>query len=182
MANTKWILDPIHSELGFKVKHLMISNVSGSFKDFSAKVETEENDFSKASIFLTANVASVFTNNEQRDNHLRNSDFFEVDRYPELTFKSTQIIKVDSNNFKVVGELTLKGITKPVHLNVEFSGVASDPWGSERAGFTVSGKINRKDWGVNYNALLETGGVALSEEVKINAEIQMVKQMESVAA
>ncbi|HEV7331872.1 MAG TPA: YceI family protein [Flavisolibacter sp.] len=182
MATTKWILDPTHSELQFKVKHLMISNVSGSFKNFRAEVETEENDFSKARVVLTAEMASVFTNNEQRDNHLRTSDFFAVDNHPQLTFRSTRVEKLDNDTFTLLGELTLKGITKPVTLRVDFSGVTNDPWGNERAGFTVSGKLNRKDWGVNYNALLETGGVALSEEVKINAEIQVVKQVETVIA
>lgn len=182
MATTKWILDPTHSELGFKVKHLMISNVSGSFKNFTAEVETEDDDFSKARVSLTAQMASVFTNNEQRDAHLRTSDFFEVDNHPQLTFHSTRVEKLDNDTFTLWGALTLKGITKPVKLAVDFSGVTNDPWGAERAGFTVSGKLNRKDWGVNYNALLETGGVALSEEVKINAEIQVVKQVETVVA
>ena len=182
MATTKWILDATHSELGFKVKHLMISNVSGSFKNFTAEVETEDDDFSKANVVVTADMASVFTNNEQRDAHLRNSDFFEVEQYPELKFQSTRMEKIDNDEFIVHGLLTLKGVTKPVKLQVEFSGVTNDPWGSERAGFTVSGKLNRKDWGVNYNALLETGGVALSEEVKIQAEIQVVKQPEMVLA
>jgi polyisoprenoid-binding protein YceI len=181
MATTKWTLDPFHSELGFKLKHLMISNVSGSFKNFMADVETEDDDFSTARIHLTAQMDSVFTNNEQRDAHLRTSDFFAVEHYPQLTFHSTRIEKAGDNKFTVWGDLTLKGVTKPVTLQVEASGVTNDPWGNERAGFTVSGKLNRKDWGVNYNALLETGGVALGEDVKINAEIQMVKQVEAVA-
>ena len=182
MTTTKWLLDGTHSELGFKVKHLMISNVSGSFKDFTAEMETEDTDFSKARIQLTAQVASIATNNEQRDAHLRNSDFFEVETYPELKFASTRIEKVDNETFNLFGNLTLKGVTKPVKLTVEASGVTKDPWGNDRTGFTVSGKINRKDWGVNYNAVLETGGVALGEEVKISAEIQMVKEAVSMAA
>ena len=182
MATTKWTLDPLHSELGFKVKHLMISNVSGSFKDFTAVMETENDDFSKARVVLSAQVASIFTNNEQRDAHLRNSDFFEVEDYPQLTFTSTRIEQLDEDTFTMLGDLTLKGVTKPVTLTVEYSGVTNDPWGGERAGFTVNGKLNRKDFGVSYNAVLETGGVALGEEVKINAEIQMVKQVEAVVA
>lgn len=182
MATTKWALDPMHSELGFKVKHLMISNVSGSFKSFTAEMKTEEADFSKATVTLTAQMASISTNNEQRDTHLRTSDFFEVETYSELKFTSTRIEQLDNDTFTLFGDLTLKGVTKPVKLNVEYSGVTTDPWGGERAGFTVSGKLNRKDWGVNYNALLETGGVALGEEVKISAEIQMVKQVVNVAA
>jgi len=182
MSKTKWLLDPTHSELGFKIKHLMITNVSGSFKNFNATVETREEDFSTAQIKLTAEMASIFTNNEQRDNHLRTSDFFEVEKYPELKFKSTKVEKIDSDAFALYGELTLKGVTKPVKLNVEFNGVTKDPWGGERAGFLVTGKINRSNWGVNFNAALETGGVMLSEEVKISSEIQLVKQAVGVPA
>ncbi len=182
MAKTKWLLDPMHSELQFKIKHLMISNVSGSFKSFNAEVVTEEEDFSTAVIKLTAEMASISTNNEQRDAHLRNSDFFEVEKYPELKFISTKIEERDSDTYALHGELTLKGVTKPVKLNVEFNGIAKDPWGSERAGFLVTGKINRTDWGVSFNSILETGGVALSEEVKINAELELVKQEVGVPA
>ncbi len=167
MATTKWILDSTHSELGFKIKHLMITNVSGAFKNFSAEVNTEDEDFSIATINLSAAIASITTNNEQRDAHLLAADFFEADQYPSLTFRSTKIEKKDSDTFKLVGDLTLKGITKPVTLNVEYSGVTKDPWGGERAGFVVSGKINRSEYGLNFNAALETGGVVLGEEVKI---------------
>jgi len=182
MATTKWVLDSTHSELGFKIKHLMITNVSGSFNNFQGEVETEGEDFSTAQINVTVDMASISTNNEQRDEHLRNSDFFEVENHPELTFKSTRIEKVDSDTFTLNGELTLKGITKPVKLNVEYNGVTKDPWGGERAGFVITGKINRSDWGVNFNGVLETGGLMLGEEVKINSEVQLVKQAASVAA
>lgn len=182
MATIKWVLDPTHSQLGFKIKHLMITNVSGSFKNFQAEVETKETDFSTAQINLTAEMESISTNNEQRDAHLRASDFFEVEKYPELKFISTKIERTDSDIFSLYGDLTLKGITKPVKLHVEYNGVAKDPWGGERAGFVITGKINRSDWGVNFNGVLETGGVMLSEEVKISGEIQLVKQVVSVAA
>jgi polyisoprenoid-binding protein YceI len=182
MATTKWVLDPTHSELGFKIKHLMISNVSGSLKSFEAEVETEGEDFTTAKISLSADMASISTNNDQRDAHLRNSDFFEVEKYPELKFTSTRLEKIDSDTFTLLGDLTLKGVTRPVKLNVEFNGVTKDPWGGERAGFVVSGKINRSDFGVNFNAALETGGVVLSEEVRVFSEIQLVKQAVSVAA
>ena len=182
MATTKWVLDPTHSELGFKIKHLMISSVSGSLKSFRAEVETEGEDFTTAKISLSADMASISTNNDQRDAHLRNSDFFEVEKYPELKFTSTKLENIDSNNFALFGDLTLKGVTRPVKLNVEFNGVTKDPWGGERAGFVVTGKINRSDWGVNFNGVLETGGVMLSEEVRIISEIQLVKQAVSVAA
>jgi polyisoprenoid-binding protein YceI len=182
MEKIKWLLDPMHSELQFKIKHLMISNVSGALKSFQAEVETEEEDFSTAEINLTAQMDSISTNNEQRDAHLRNSDFFEVDKYPELKFKSTKVEKIDADTFALHGELTLKGVTKPVKLNVEFNGTTKDPWGGERAGFVVTGKINRADGGVNFNSALETGGVLLGEEVKINSELEFVKQEVGVLA
>lgn len=182
MTKTKWLLDLMHSELQFKIKHLMISNVSGAFKNFHAEVETEEEDFSTAEINLVAEMDSISTNNEQRDAHLRTSDFFEVEKYPELKFKSTKIEKTGSDIFALHGELTLKGVTKPAKLNVEFNGTTKDPWGGERAGFVVTGKINRADWGVSFNKALETGGVMLGDEIKINSEIELVKQEVEVLA
>jgi polyisoprenoid-binding protein YceI len=176
MANTKWQLDSTHSELGFKIKHLMISNVSGVFKTFNVEATMDEKDFTTAKIKMTADMSSVSTNNEARDQHLRNSDFFEVDKFPELVFTSTRVDKVDDENFTVHGDLTLRGVTKPVQLNVEYSGATKDPWGGVRSGFIVNGKIKRSDWGVSFNGVLETGGVVLGEEVKINSEIQLVKQ------
>jgi len=182
METTKWIVDPTHSELVFKIKHLMISNVSGSFTNFKAEVETNGMDFTDAQINLAAEMSSITTNNEQRDAHLRASDFFEVDKYPELTFKSTKVEKAGDDSFDLYGELTLKGVTKLVKLSAEYNGVAKDPWGGERAGFVITGKINRSDWGVNFNGVLETGGVMLGEEVRIHSEIELVKQTVSVAA
>ena len=176
MATTKWVLDPTHSELGFKIRHLMISNVSGAFTDFQVEMLTEDEDITTAGIRLVANMDSVNTNNAQRDEHLRQADFFEVSKYPDMTFTSTKIIKQDEENFRLYGDLTLKGITKPVILHAEYSGVTNDPWGGERAGFMITGKINRTEWGVTFNSVLETGGVALAEDVKIVGEIQMVKQ------
>jgi polyisoprenoid-binding protein YceI len=182
MATTKWVLDPTHSELGFKIKHLMITNVSGAFTAFNIEVETKNEDFSTARIELTADMASISTNNEQRDAHLRNSDFFETDKYPQLAFRSAKVEKLDSETFNLYGDLTMKGVTKPVKLKVEFSGLAKDPLGNEKAGFVVTGKINRSDWGINFNGVLETGGLMLGEEVKLSAEIQLVKQAAAVAA
>jgi polyisoprenoid-binding protein YceI len=175
MANTKWVLDPTHSELGFKIKHLMISNVSGFFNSFQVEGETNEEDFSTAKIRLKADMNSIYTNNEQRDAHLKNSDFFETDKHPEMIFESGRIEKVDGGNFRLYGNLSLKNISRPVQLNVEYSGTTRDPWGGERAGFTVTGKIKRSDWGINFG-LLEAGGAMLGDEVKIHSEIQLVKQ------
>lgn len=182
MTSTKWSVDPAHSTLSFKVKHLMIASVSGSFKNFSADVETEGTDFTTARIHLKAEIASIDTHNTQRDGHLRSSDFFEAEKFPDLNFESTRIEKLDEENYQLTGNLTMKGVTKPVKLKMEYGGSTKDPWGGERAGFVVTGKINRTDWGINFNALLETGGVMLSEEIKINSEIQLVRQAAAVVA
>lgn len=182
MTTTKWVIDPTHSEIGFKIKHLMITNVSGKFETFEAEVQTEGDDFTTAQIEAKISTASINTNNLQRDEHLRNSDFFEVDQHPEILFSSTKVEKLDEENFVVYGNLSLKGTVKPVKLNVEYSGATKDPWGNQKAGFVISGKINRSDFGLNFNAALETGGLVLGEEVKINSEVQLVKQVASVAA
>ena len=180
MKTTKWLLDPAHSELTFKIKHLMISNVSGAFKNFSAKVETEGADFSKANINLTADMNSISTNNEQRDAHLRSSDFFEVEKFPQMKFTSTRIEQTDDESFNLYGNLTLKGVTKPVKLNMEFNGIVKDLQGQEKAGFLVSGKINRSDWGINLNVALEAGGLMLGEDVRIQSEVQFIRQEANV--
>lgn len=176
MATTKWVLDPTHSELGFKIRHLMISNVTGKFKNFEAVAVTEGDDFSKAKMEAKVEVASIDTNNTDRDAHLRNADFFEVERYPEMKFESTKVEQVDDETLNIYGDLTIKDTTKPVKVVSEFNGIVKDPYGNTKAGFTLSGKINRKDWGINYNAALETGGVMLGEELKIQGEVQLVKQ------
>ena len=176
MKTTKWLLDPAHSELTFKIKHLMISNVSGAFKNFSVKMETEGMDFSKANINLIGEMNSISTNNEQRDVHLRSSDFFEVEKYPQLKFTSTRIEQTDDESFNLHGNLTMKGVTKPVKLHMEFNGIVKDPYGQEKAGFLVIGKIKRSDWGINLNVALETSGLMLGEDVRIQSEVQFVKE------
>jgi polyisoprenoid-binding protein YceI len=182
MSTTKWVLDPTHSELGFKIKHLMISNITGSFRDFEVALELADDDFSTAQIQVTAEIASIHTNNAQRDHHLRESDFFDAEAYPQLRFQSTSVEKLDEATYSVHGDLTLKGVRKPVQLRVEPSGIMKDPWGGVRMGFTVTGKINRSDWGINFNGVLETGGLALGEAVTIASEIQLAKQPEAVMA
>ncbi len=179
MANVTWKLDPTHSEIQFKVKHLMITNVTGSFTDFSAEAESADDKFSEPKVSFTAKTASVNTANEQRDGHLKGADFFEAEKYPEIKFVSSGAKNYDTEgNFQLEGDLTIKGVTKPVVLNVEFGGVAKDPWGNIKAGFTVNTKINRNDFGLTWNAPIETGGFLVSEEVRISAEIQMVKSGE----
>lgn len=177
MATTKWILDPTHSEVQFKIKHLMITNVTGSFNSFDVTASTEEEDFSKAAIAFKAPVNSISTNNEQRDAHLKSADFFDVEKYPEMSFNATKAGSLDADgNFILNGDLTIKDVTRNIVLNVEFGGITKDPYGNTKAGFTLTGKINRKDFGITWNAALETGGVMVSDEVRLAAEIQLVKQ------
>ncbi len=175
MNTTKWTLDPTHSEIGFKVKHLMITNVSGSFNTFNVEASAEDDTFKKASIVFTADIDSINTNNEQRDGHLKSPDFFDAANHPQLIIKADGL-EGDGENRKLNGTLTMRGVTKPISLNVEFGGVAKDPWGNTKAGFTLSGVVNRKEFGLNWNAPVEAGGVLVSEDVKLHAEIQLVKQ------
>lgn len=173
-VKTKWVIDPTHSEITFRVKHLMISNVKGEFRKFTAEILGD--DFSAASIRASIDAASIFTNEDNRDNHLRSADFFDVENHPELTFEGTSFKKMDDENYLLKGNLTIKGISQEVTFDVEFGGVGKDPWGNEKAGFSLQGKINRKDWGLNWNAALEAGGVLVSDEVRLIAEVQFVKQ------
>lgn len=171
---TKWVLDPTHSELLFKVKHLMITNVKGEFRNFEGTIITQGEGFNQAKVEATVQSDSVFTNNEDRDKHLKSADFFDVENHANLHFVGTSFDQVEGDEYLLSGELTIRGNTNPIKLKVEFGGVAVDPWGNKKAGFSLSGKINRKDWGLNWNAALEAGGVLVSDEVKINAELQFV--------
>ena len=174
--DTTWALDPTHSEIYFKVKHLMISTVTGQFKEFSGTVETKGEDFTTAKVRFTASVDSIHTNNEQRDAHLKNSDFFDADNYPQLLFEGNKFEKADDEEYRLYGTLTLKGISNKIVLNVDFGGLTTDPWGNTRVGFSVSGKIDRQEYGISFGAVSETGGLLLGNEVKIYAEVQFVKQ------
>lgn len=175
VEKTVWVLDPVHSELTFKVKHMMISNVKGHFKTF--KVNVTGDDILKSVVTVAIDTTTIDTGSEQRDTHLKSADFFDVENHPEMTFHSTSIEQDDDDDeFVMKGMLTIKGISKEIELEVEFGGVNKDPWGNEKAGYSVEGKINRKDWGLNWNAALETGGLLVSDEVKITGEIQFVKQ------
>ena len=167
---TKWILDPTHSEITFKVKHMMISNVKGSFRNFTAEIDSEDEFFANAKTIATIQTDSVFTNNTDRDNHLKSAEFFNAEVHPTITFESQAL------NNSIVGNLTINGITHPVTLDVEFGGINVDPWGNTKAGFSFEGKISRKDFGLNWNAALEAGGVMVSDDVKVAGELQFVKQ------
>ncbi len=172
---TTWVSDPTHSEILFKVKHLMITNVKGEFKKFNVSVNAEGSNFSNAEIKVAIDANSVFTNQDDRDNHLKSVDFFDAENHKELTFESTSLVKKDEN-FQLKGLLTIKGISKEITMDVEFGGINKDPWGNEKAGFSLTGKISRKDWELNWNAALETGGMLVSDEVRLSAEIQLVKK------
>ena len=176
MAKIKWALDPTHSEVTFKVRHMMISNVTGSFSKFDASAETEGEDFTTAKVSFIAEISSVTTGNEQRDGHLQSPDFFDAAKFPQLKFTPTKFEKIDAQgNYEVTGDLTIRDISKPVTLHVEFGGVIKDPWGNTRAGFTVEGKINRKEFGLVWHAVTEAGGLVVSDDVRIHAGLEFVK-------
>jgi len=171
---TKWSIDQVHSEIEFKIRHLMISNVKGSFKTFDASIYTIAKDFTTAEIDLWIDSSSITTGDAKRDEHLKSTEFFDAKNHKQITFTSSTIGKPDDNgNRELWGELTIKGITKNVQLNVIFGGIINDPWKNEKAGFTITGKINRSDWGLNWNATLETGGLMVSNEVTILCEIEL---------
>ncbi|HTF21643.1 MAG TPA: YceI family protein [Chryseolinea sp.] len=174
MAKTKWSMDATHSEVHFKVRHLMVSWVTGSFRKFDATVETEGHDITTAKVNFTADLSSISTNNEQRDAHLRSTDFFDAENHPQLIFESGKLEKINEEEYTMHGTLTIRGTSKPITLKVEFGGIMKDPWGNTRAGFALSGKLNRKDFGVNFSMLSETGGVLLGDEVAINANAEFV--------
>lgn len=168
-------IDVDHSDIMFKVKHLMISTATGYFKKFDATVEADNNDFTDAKVQFEADVNSIDTKNEQRDAHLKSDDFFNAEQFPKLIFKSTSIEKA-GDEYKLHGDLTIRDITKPVTLNVEFNGAAKDPWGYERAGFEVTGKINRKEYGLKWSAVTEAGGLVVDDVVKLQMNVEFVKQ------
>lgn len=178
----KWKIDPAHSEIQFKVKHLMITTVSGYFNSYDLDVETETDDFNTAKkIEFTADIDSINTKNAQRDAHLKSNDFFAGEQYPLLKFIGKKY-EANGDEATLHGNLTIKGVTKPVTLKVEYGGTITDPWGQQRAGFIVEGKINRKDFNLTWDAVTEAGHVVVSNEIKIHAEIELVKQAETVTA
>lgn len=176
MAKSTWAIDPAHSEIGFKVKHMMFTNVSGKFNTFSATIENENNQFETSLIKFEAEINSIDTNNTDRDNHLKSADFFDAEKFQKLSFVSSEVKKINENEFQIIGELTVKDVTKTITLATEYSGMMLDPWGNTKAGLSISGKINRKEFGLTWNAALETGGVLVGEEVKLFVEVQLLKQ------
>ena len=181
MKKTIWAIDPTHSEVHFKVKHLVISTVTGAFKSFSGSATSPTGDFEDAKIKFSIDVDSIDTNQPQRDAHLKSADFFNTEEYPTIDFESTSFRKAKGDNFKLTGNLTMHGVTKPVELDVEYGGSEKDGYGNVKHGFEISGKINRKEYGLTYNSITEAGGIAIGEDIKLIANIQ-VAQLQEVAA
>ena len=182
MADQIFSIDRSHSRLGFAGKHLMVSTVRGSFAEYEATVTAPEGDTGQAVVNATVKTASLTTGSEDRDNHLRSADFFDAEKYPEMTFVSTSVVKKGDDRYTVTGDLTIKDITKPVTLDVSVDGKVNDPWGNERVGLTVKGRINRKDWGLNWNMAIEAGGVMVSENIDLDIEAAAVRKLEVEAA
>jgi polyisoprenoid-binding protein YceI len=174
LASTKWGIDTTHTEVQFKVKHLVISTVTGSFKKFSGSVVSEDEDFDGAEVNFSLDVDSIDTNQADRDTHLKSADFFAAAEYPTVDFQGN-LKKKSGNHFDLEGSLTLRGTKKTVVLDVEFGGIMVDPWGNTKAGFEISGKINRRDFGLNWNAVTEAGGIVVSEEVKLHINAELAK-------
>jgi polyisoprenoid-binding protein YceI len=170
---TKWAIDTAHSEINFKAKHLMITNVTGTFKSYSAEIETEGNDLSTAKIKFEADIASIDTGNEQRDGHLKSDDFFNAEAFPKLTFVGKSVKNASSEGFELTGDLTIRDVTREVVLNVEIGGVKVDPWGNTKAGLTFSGKLNRKDFGLKFHVVTEAGDLLVSDEIRLLGDIQL---------
>ncbi len=174
-----WNIDTAHSVIGFKVKHLKVSTVRGSFGEFTGSVMSPDDTFTQSQVTFSAQTKSIYTNNEMRDNHLRSADFFESEKFPTISFTSTQVTQIDENNFTLTGDLTIKGISKSVALSVVFDGVGYDTKGQRVAGFDLTGRINRKDFGLTWNVALETGGVMVSDEVDIDIHIEAIEEKAS---
>src|SRR5690554_4670575 len=171
MMKTNWKLDPTHSEIEFKVKHMMISTVTGSFSEFDATAETEDDSFKNAEFAFNAKVDSISTKNEDRDTHLKSDDFFNAEQFPQLTFKSKSF-----NGEKMVGDLTIRDVTKEITLDVDFNGIAVDPYGQTKAGLEATGTINRKDFNLSWSAVTEAGNIVVSDKVRLIANLQFIKQ------
>lgn len=176
LTNTKWALDTAHSEVQFKVKHLVISTTTGTFKVFGGEMESKGEDFENAKVNFSIDTNSIDTNSADRDGHLRSDDFFATEKYPAMNFRSTEFKKKSDSEYVLKGDLTIRDVTKPVELSVDHGGIIVDPWGNTKAGFEVNGKINRKDFGLTWNALTESGGMVVSEDVKLHINVEFAKQ------
>ena len=174
MSTTKWIIDPTHSEASFKVKHLVISTVTGYFRKFEGSAEVGSEDFNGAKVSFTADIDSIDTNQTDRDNHLKSADFFDAGNHPKLSFEGT--LANEGGDYMLKGDLTMRGTTKSIELSVDFGGVVADPYGQTKAGFEIEGKLNRKDFGLSWSAITEAGSVVVSDQVRLILSVQLVKQ------
>lgn len=174
-TTTLWEIDPTHSEVQFKVKHLVISTVTGSFNSYEGKIEADGENFENAKAYFAADIDSISTNNEDRDNHLKSEDFFKAEEYPQLVFESTSFEKTGDGQYKMTGDLTIRDVTKEVELDVVHGGTVEDPYGNTKAGFEVSGSINRKEFDLTWNAVTEAGNVVVGDNVKLQLNVQLVK-------
>jgi polyisoprenoid-binding protein YceI len=177
-----WQIDYSHSTIYFTARHMMISKVRGRFEKWEGSVEFDESNPEATAVAVTVDVASINTRDEQRDGHLASPDFFNTAEFPHMTFTSTRVEKTGDNSGKLSGDLTIRGVTKEVVLDVEYAGLAKSPWGTVSSGFSASGSINRKDWGLTWNQTLETGGMLVGEKINIEIELELVKQPETIAA
>lgn len=175
-AQTNWSFDKAHSKIGFSVSHLVITDVEGNFKEFDGTITTDGDNWENAKVEFTAEIASIDTDNEKRDEHLRSDDFFNAEEYPQLKFVSKSFKKVDDNEYKMVGDLTIRDVTKEVELEVELNGTVVDPWGNTKAGFNLLGEINRFDYGLKWSKAIETGGLVVGEDVEIVGKLQLMKK------
>jgi len=178
-TRTQWSLDPSHSQIGFKVKHLMVTNIKGVFNEYNGNIYTAGDDFMEAEIDLSIQAASISTGDANRDNHLRSPDFLDAEQFSKIHFRGNVLERINVYDYLLQGDLSIKEVTKNIQLDVEFNGIAKDPWGGKRAGFVITGKINRKDFGLTWNAVLEGGGVMVGDEVTIICEIQLIQQPEA---
>jgi polyisoprenoid-binding protein YceI len=176
ISTTAWAIDPMHSEIHFKVKHLVISTVTGSFKSFEGSASTDGDDWTTAKVNFSADISSIDTNMEQRDNHLKSADFFDAEKHPKLTFESTTMRHVSDDTYKLEGILTIRGTSKPLTLDVEYGGSATDFYGNTKAGFELTGKISRKAFGLTWDGVTEAGSIVVADEIKLIASVQFAKQ------
>ncbi|MDZ7694868.1 MAG: YceI family protein [Balneolaceae bacterium] len=175
-TKTRWKIDPSHSEVQFKVKHLVISTVTGSFGTYDATVETEGKTFEGADVYFEADINSISTNNEDRDNHLKSDDFFNAEKHPKLTFESTSVEKTGDDKYTITGDLTIRGTTKEVELKAVHGGTVEDPYGQTKAGFEITGTVNRKEFGLEWDAVTEAGNVVVGDKVKLMLNVQFIQQ------
>ena len=177
-----WQIDSSHSHVNFTARHMMISKVRGNFESFSGTVNFDEENPANTTVNIEVDLTSVNTRDEQRDGHLKSPDFFDVENYPTMTFVSTRVEQIDAQNGRLFGQLTIKDVTKEIVLDVEYAGTAKSPWGTVSAGFSASGSLNRKEWGLNWNQALETGGVLVGDKINIEIELELVKVTEAQTA